>query len=142
MELFRVSLISSPSENEISGSDLPQLAVFAAPAVVPGALRSFSVNLGLATDTQSHAGDRAAARLGNLSAAFRTVAQALSFRQLASRTRDGVFHAGIDLILDCPVFCPATRHVQAPARLELQPKYTSSLLSPVLKEKVADAEMS
>ncbi len=100
-----------------SDSDLPQLAVLTAPPVITAVPSLLPVNLGLADDTQAHAGDRAAARFRDFKTTFFTVAQALSPRQLASRALDGVFHAGVDLILHCPVFSPSARHDENPIRL-------------------------
>ncbi len=90
--------------------DSPQLAILTAPSVIDAVPDFLTIGLGLAADTQMHTGHRAAARLGDFDATFFAVAQALSPRQLPSRTIYGVFHAGVDLVLHCPVFSPAACH--------------------------------
>ena len=98
--MFRVEpTVPAPSPSGRPDSGSPQVAVLAAPAVVTAGVRLLSIQPGLAADTQSDAGDCAAARFGDLDPALRTLAQALSLWQPASRPLDGVFHARVDLIL-------------------------------------------
>jgi hypothetical protein len=70
----------------------------------------FLIVLSLALDTQMHAGNSLASRLGNVPATLFTVLQTFTARQLTTGTTDRVLEGGINLILYCAVFRKSTSH--------------------------------
>jgi hypothetical protein len=70
----------------------------------------FFIVLSLALDTQMHAGNSLASRLGNVPATLFTVFQTFTARQLTTGTTDRVLEGGINLILYCAVFRKSTSH--------------------------------
>jgi hypothetical protein len=70
----------------------------------------FFIVLGLALDTQTHAGNSLASRLGNGLATLFTVFQTFTARQFTTGTTDRVLDGGINLFLYCAVFRKTTSH--------------------------------
>jgi hypothetical protein len=89
---------------------LSQLTILArAPVKQTGAL-SFRVFFLLTGNASPNAGNRLATRFRNGLATVLAVGQALALRQLTANTLDSLIDAGVDLILNCPVFGPTTGH--------------------------------
>jgi hypothetical protein len=89
---------------------LPQLAVFAAAAVITAHGLAVLVVFRLAGDTEPDTRNRLAPRGRNLASAVLAVSKALAVRQFAASAPDGVLDCSVDLLLDRTVFRKSTRH--------------------------------
>jgi hypothetical protein len=94
----------------IDGSRLPQLAVFAASAVVKASVHIQPVRLGLARDAPPDARQCLPPRFGDRLAALLTGEEAVSPREPAPRPFDSAVYRRVDLILHGAILRPTDRH--------------------------------
>lgn len=92
----------------------PHLASLAAATVVTATRGLALVQLRLASDTQTHTGNRLATQRWNRASAFLAALEPLAAWQPAAREFNRLPYTGVDLILNRTVFCPATCHDSLP----------------------------
>src|SRR5690554_1259189 len=92
------------------GGQLPELAVLAASAINAGSFFKLCFENGLTCHTQLHTRQSLASRLRYFAITLHAGERTVAARQLTPGSLDLVFDASVDLILDCPVFCPAPSH--------------------------------
>jgi len=85
---------------------LAQLAVFRTAAVIGRKTLAVIILLLLAIYAQAYAGDSLATRFGDRFVAQLAKLKAFACRQVATRSRYGIFYGAVDLILDRAVICP------------------------------------
>jgi hypothetical protein len=86
-----------------------QLTVFAAPAIV-AAVGDIGVLCALAINAQTHTRDGFTAGFRNGGIAFLAMFQTLAAGQFSACAGDGLFNAGVDLILHRAIPAPASGH--------------------------------
>jgi hypothetical protein len=88
----------------------PQLAVFAAAAVITAHGLAMLIVFGLAGHAKAYARNRLAPRNRNLASAVLTVRETIAPRQFVAGALDRIFDRSVDLFLNCAVFRESTGH--------------------------------
>jgi hypothetical protein len=88
----------------------PQLAVFAAAAVISAHGLAMLIVFGLAGHAKAYTRNRLAPRIRNLASAVLTVRETIAPWQFVAGALDGIFDRSVDLFLNCAVFRESTGH--------------------------------